>query len=211
MSGVATNWKQAFRDKHFRNVLLRDALLLIGVLGILFVTLAYAETRAGFVIERGWLDAFIPPIDLSLPIFIITYLATVGGVFICMQKPEELLRLIRLYLLIQGIRIFTLLLLPLEAPEGIIPLSDPILQNTFYAGRPNLKDLFFSGHTATILMYGLVANVVWRRWAFALLAAAAGILLAIQRVHYMLDVIAAPVFVWVCFWILTKWEKSKFH
>jgi membrane-associated phospholipid phosphatase len=211
VSLVAPNWKEAFREKHFRNVFLRDALLLICVLCILFVTLAYAETRTGFVIERGWLDAFISPIDLSLPIFIITYFATVGGVLLCILQPDELLRLIRLYLLIQGIRILTLLLLPLEAPEGIIPLNDPILQNTFYAGRPNLKDLFFSGHTATILMYGLVSGVVWRRWVFALLAAAAGILLAIQRVHYMLDVIAAPVFVWVCVWILTKWEKSKFH
>ncbi|MGL4598929.1 MAG: phosphatase PAP2-related protein [Bacteroidia bacterium] len=211
MRTTTNNWSQAFRDTHFRSVFFRDVILLLVVLIALFITLAYAETRVGFVIERGWLNVFISPIDLSVPIFIITYLATVGGVFLCIQKPEELLRLIRLYLLIQGIRIFTLLLLPLEAPEGIVPLNDPILQNTFYAGRPNLKDLFFSGHTATILMYGLVADVAWRRWIFALLAAAAGILLAVQRVHYMLDVIAAPVFVVLCFWLVTKWEKSKFH
>jgi membrane-associated phospholipid phosphatase len=80
---------------------------------------------------------------------------------------------------------------------GIIPLKDILLQFSFYSGRENLKDLFFSGHTATLLLFGFLFHVRTLKMIFFSGAIVVGALLMIQHVHYSIDVVAAPFAAWV--------------
>ncbi|CAN5751182.1 hypothetical protein BH11BAC7_BH11BAC7_37040 [soil metagenome] len=202
------NWSSALKDKTFRQNFFISLSLLILVLIFFFFILQFTEERNGITIEKGWLTGIIPPTDFSTWIFTFTYSATLLGLICCFLKPATTQLLIRTYLLLQLLRAITLLLFPLNPPEEIIPLNDPFLHATFYNGRPNLKDLFFSGHVATLLMFIPISTNKWIRLILAIAATAAGILLIAQRVHYILDVIAAPVFTVLAFHLAKRWTKT---
>jgi hypothetical protein len=201
-------WSKALKDPSFRKNLLWSLLLLIFVLTGFFFVLQFAENRDGIVIEKHWLDGIISPRDFSSWIFTCTYGATILGLIFCFRNPVTTLLLIRTYLLLQLLRAITMLLVPLNPPEGIIPLNDPFLHATFYSGRPNLKDLFFSGHVATLVMFIPLISNKWVKGIIVAAALTAGILLAAQRVHYVIDVIAAPLFAVIAFLLARKWTKQ---
>jgi len=182
-------------------------LFLIAVLAALSFVLAYAESRSGFVIEKGWMD-FFPPRDLSPGIFFSTYGLALLGIVLCFRRSETGLRLIQGYAFLSLLRCITLLCVPLDPPEGIVPLNDWLLKSTFYAGRDNLKDLFFSGHVATLILFGLILKEKsWKRIFFAG-ALAVGIMVVLQRVHYVSDVLAAPVFAGIAWYMSGKFAAK---
>ena len=82
---------------------------------------------------------------------------------------------------------------------GILPLHDLFLKNTFYCQEVLLKDLFFSGHTASVfLLYFLIPQ----KWVKRVLLAGGltlGFLLMHQHVHYTIDIVAAPFFSWIAY------------
>ncbi|MDQ3110595.1 MAG: hypothetical protein M3R17_11935 [Bacteroidota bacterium] len=203
-------WKSALKNKSFRKDLFLSIVFLGAVLfGFIFV-LEFVENRSGFSIEKDWLNKIIAPRDFSSWIFTCTYGAIIPGIVFCFLKPDTAILLIRTYLILQFLRAITLLLVPLNPPEGIIPLQDPFLHATFYDGRQNLKDLFFSGHVATLVMFVLVVPQKWVKWLLIIAAIAAGVLLIGQRVHYVVDVIAAPVFAVAAFKLAKRWSKNYF-
>lgn len=88
-----------------------------------------------------------------------------------------------------------LYLTPLEAPQGTIPLVDPIAHAD---GTVFVRDLFFSGHTATTYLVFLVCRRAHWRWKalFFAVAVATGAMVVVQKTHYTIDVFAAPFFVY---------------
>ena len=86
------------------------------------------------------------PIAVSEFTFFVTYFLVIYGIIISFRDPFLFVGLLQAYTLMILIRMGCLYLVPLEAPISIIPLKDSFLQNSFYSGRENLKDLFFSGH-----------------------------------------------------------------
>ncbi len=123
---------------------------------------------------------------------------TNGSIFLCilliLKRPIDTIYFLSAGILMIILRSFTLYILPLEPPPMIIPLKDPILEMTFYKGKVLLKDLFFSGHTANIILMGLLTqNIVIKR-SVIFLGFLVGLLLLLQHVHYSIDVMAAPVF-----------------
>jgi membrane-associated phospholipid phosphatase len=91
-------------------------------------------------------------------------------------------------------RAFTLYIIVLEPPAKIIPLSDPIIESLFYQGDILLRDLFFSGHTANLIVVALLSDTLWVKRTILGCAAIVGCLLMVQHVHYSIDVFAAPFF-----------------
>ena len=90
-----------------------------------------------------------------------------------------------------------------QSPPGFVPLADTFTQ-LFYPGtEPFEKDLFFSGHTATLWLMALIATTrAGRLWSgFATLAV--GVLVIVQHAHYTIDVIAAPLFAWLAWRLST--------
>jgi hypothetical protein len=108
------------------------------------------------------------------------------------RRPERLVRFVQCYALMILLRTGCMFLVPLEPPPSYVELTDPILQTVIYSGRQNAKDLFFSGHTATIALFGFVFDDLRVRWLFFMSAAVLGILLLAQHAHFSVDVLAAP-------------------
>ena len=63
-----------------------------------------------------------------------------------------------------------------------------------------MRDLFFSGHTATMTLLALAGRGRWR-WVLGGLTVAVGLLVLVQRVHYSYDVLAAPFFAGAAWWL----------
>jgi hypothetical protein len=75
----------------------------------------------------------------------------------------------------------------------MIPLSDPVVEFFGSSGATLTRDLFFSGHTATLVLLGLGMPV--RIFSFALFVLAGGVALCVlwQHVHYTIDILVAPL------------------
>lgn len=172
-------------------------------------TLAYVEHRPGHVIEDWSLDILGKPKDFSIPIFAITYFAMVYAICTNVKRPKVFLHMFITYAIMQLTKCLVLLIVPLDPPTDILPLSDPILETLFYGGNVNLKDLFFSGHVATVCIAGIYARGHLMKIVFFVLAIVLGFLMAQQRVHYILDAVVAPVFVWLAFRLSSLIAKSS--
>ncbi len=97
----------------------------------------------------------------------------------------------------------TMYLYTLEPPIGIIPLHDPIVDIIAYGGQVFNKDLFFSGHVATLTLFVLLEErPVMKKILILNTSIVAGLIL-LQRVHYTIDVISAP-FIMIGIFKLTK-------
>ena len=80
---------------------------------------------------------------------------------------------------------------PLDVPRGLINLQDPVVF-MLGTGQPITKDLFFSGHTATMSILFLTArNKILKRILFVGIILIV-IMIFLQKAHYTLDLLAAP-------------------
>ncbi len=179
------------------------------ILGFVVTTyyLAYNELRSGYHLYDP-LIAFIPPIDLSFIIFICTYSCIVIGLLFSMTSPTRIIRTNLAILCLLFYRMICMYLIPLEPPPGIIPLQDEFLMHTTYGQQVLLKDLFFSGHTASVvLLYHMVDNKIVSR-VMLFMSFIIGTMLIVQHVHYTIDVVVAYAFAHIAFlsgvWLTEK-------
>jgi hypothetical protein len=186
-------WQSSLNRRYFLLAMCSLALMFAAM----FFTLAHIELREGIVIETGAGPLLGAPRDFSVPIFIFTYGSIVSAISTTVARPVLFLRLLTAYVLMQLIRCLVLLAVPLDPPSDILPLNDPLLESSFYNGRVNVKDLFFSGHVATIAVVALCARGKWTRILFWSVATLTAFMLAQQRVHYIIDVLSAPLFAWL--------------
>jgi membrane-associated phospholipid phosphatase len=95
------------------------------------------------------------------------------------------------------IRNVCLYLVALDPPASIVELYDPLINKIFYRGEQITRDLFFSGHTATLLVFGLSLVPRNHKKIFISLAAVMGISVLVQHIHYSIDVGAAFLFTYI--------------
>jgi membrane-associated phospholipid phosphatase len=98
--------------------------------------------------------------------------------------------------------------LPFDPPSSMIPLKDPFVQ-LFGTGKLLTRDLFFSGHTATLFLLFLVVDKKPYKQLFLFLTVLVAVSVILQHVHYFIDVLAAPFFTFGCF-IIVKSIREKF-
>lgn len=186
-------WKKYWQCNKNKFVFTSTFIFLAIVLTSFLFFLTYNENRVGYIFNDPILKLIIPK-EFSVFTFSLTYSLAIIGLSISIKTPVLFIQIIQAYLILTVLRIICLSIFPLEAPEKIIPLNDPFLENTFYSGRENLKDLFFSGHTATIFLFGLYFNNTKLKALFYSGSFVIGIFLIIQHVHFSIDVAAAPIF-----------------
>lgn len=203
------NWKLAFSNSHFRTRFVVSVVLLVILLIGFAALLAYIENRQGHTFYDPILN-FIKPRDVSDFIFFVTYTAALIGLFYAISSPYKCLHLIQMYGALTMLRVLTLFFVPLEPPVSIIPLRDEFLTNTFYAGSQNLKDLFFSGHAATLFLFFFFASNRVLKIIFLIAAVAVSVGVVLQHVHYSYDVIAAPIFAYIAYRVITKFSKHYY-
>ena len=174
--------------------------IFILVVGLIYLTkfLTFIEFRPGIVLPDVFLDN-IRSYDLSWFIFLFTYVSILVGSILVIKKPKVVLTILHAYMIILVFRVICLYFVPLEAPKNIIPLHDVILESSFYSGRLNLKDLFFSGHTAALCLFCFAMEKKFLKIIFLLIVIFVGFAILLQHVHYTIDVILAPFFAWISF------------
>ena len=193
---MKTNWKTYWLSKNHRWIFALSLVVLTIVLFSFLHYLTYNEDRKGLVFDDPFLRLFAP-FNLSPVIFILTYSIALIGIIAALQKPELFLKLVQAYTILILLRMLSLFLVALEPPIAIIPLQDVLLQSTFYSGRQNLKDLFFSGHVSILFVLAIILANSKLKWLFVFGAIVVGILLMLQHVHFSIDVFAAPLFAYI--------------
>jgi len=192
-------WAEAIRSRRFRiqGLITLFTLILLGlVMPTFFETVIH--NRPGINLE-DWLLNKIEPIDVSWYIFCLIYSCIFLFAFFNYSNPSRLLFVCALYSSVTWLRLATIYLFTVEAPQGIIPLTDPFLALFVYNKPDFVKDLFFSGHVSTLVTLALSESNKKLKYFFFAMAGLTGYLLLVQHVHYTLDIVFAPFFTYLVY------------
>lgn len=201
MQSKPFTWQFAWDYPAFRVKFLLGILVMAFIVYFLQDFFLHIQTRSGVLLNDSVLD-WLPAYNVSLYIFLILYPAT--GYFLWQAVRNSSICITGLwgYIFLCLARMLTISLIPLDAPKALIHLSDPF-SVVFYGANLITKDLFFSGHTATLCLIGLCLEGKTAKLIVFCATAVLAVLLLIQHVHYTADVLAAPVFSYL-FWYLGK-------
>jgi hypothetical protein len=196
------NWKSLWNNPYQKRRFIIGTLLWLIVIFLLPYFFDYIEKRKGTTINDQLL-ALIPAYNVSIYIFSIIWGTILLIVVRAINNPSIYIVYCWTFIFICVARASTIGLIPLNPPIGYIPLADP-LTGVFYGNHVISKDLFFSGHVSTIFLIFLCLKKRSDK-ILALIATfcVAGLLL-VQHVHYTIDVIAAPFFVYALYWITRR-------
>lgn len=201
------SFKALGQNKSLTALMVLSFLSVIAALFLTKIYLTFNETRIGWDLYDP-IIGMIEPIDLSTPIFILTYGSIISGLICSMISPKKIIQTNLTILSLLCYRLICMYLIPLEPPVGIIPLQDAFLMNTTYGNQLLVKDLFFSGHTASVvILFYLVDHKIISK-IFLLMSVLIGSLLIIQHVHYTIDVLVAYIFAHLAY-ITGKWLADK--
>lgn len=192
MSTIKSNWLKAWSSRKFRRLLFIGLALLLILLALLPAFFNKIEARSGIVLN-DWLLSYVPPYDVSIYIFLIIWACSALIIIRAIRSPEIFIVLLWAYVFLLASRIISISLVPLNPPLNIIELKDP-LTNLFYGNRFISKDLFYSGHTATVFLFFLCLERKSDKVFVLTCTAILIILLLIQHVHYTADLVFAPLF-----------------
>jgi hypothetical protein len=194
-------WRFAWEYPAFRVKLISGILLMSLIVFHLQDFFVFVQGRSGVPVN-DWLLNALPAKDVSVYIFLVLYPAS--GLFFWRVRKNSTLCITALwgYIFLCLIRMLTISLVPLEAPEHLVHMTDPF-SIIFYGSNMITKDLFFSGHTATLFLVGLCLENKKEKILIFCATAVLAVLLLIQHVHYTADVLAAPFFSYF-FWYLGK-------
>lgn len=197
------SWSEAFRDPVFRRKFLIVTAALLISLAALPPFFQIIEARSGRHLADPVLN-WLPAYDVSWGIVALLWCMIILSLVRAIQSPRFTIVVFLSYAFLYLSRFITISLLPLEPPADLVMLHDP-LSNAFYGPKTFItKDLFYSGHTASQFILFFALN---RRGdkIFALVCSIAiGVLVLVQHIHYTIDVIAAPVFAFFCYFVAKK-------
>ncbi|MDF2433986.1 MAG: hypothetical protein JWP44_3617, partial [Mucilaginibacter sp.] len=86
--------------------------------------------------------------------------------------------------------------------------TDP-LTGVFYGEANITKDLFFSGHTATLTLIMLCLEKRTDKIIAFFAVVTVAVLLLVQHIHYSIDILAAPVITYLCYCFIRYFLKDK--
>ncbi len=203
------DWREAFKNNRFR------IHLIIALLGLAAFAISLPYFFNNILLPKPGVQLsdpilnFFTPTNWSIEIFVLIYVCTVLSLVSNIKDPKVILLGLQVYVVVNFMRMVSLYLFTLEAPEGTIPLSDPFLTVFAYGKEVYVKDLFFSGHISTLFLLYMIEKRKSLQWLTLISALVASLFLAWQRVHYTLDMAAAPLIV-IAVYRLFKWFNSKF-
>lgn len=197
---TAITWRTNYKLKTIQYQLIFSVVILAIVLYFYSGFLEYVENRDGFSFQDPILN-LIKPINLTWLIFLSIYLSLIAGIIILIRKPLQFIFAIQIYIVLILVRMLAMYTVPFNPPPEMIPLNDPFVK-IFGTGKILTKDLFFSGHTATLFMLYLVVEKKILKKIFLLLTIIVALSVILQHVHYFIDVFAAPFFTLACYAIV---------
>lgn len=198
-------WKKVLLKKR------TELAVTISILAILLIIfprfLIFIESRNAVNLPDPVLRLFTP-IDLTVLTFSLIYICLAAAVIHFILKPEKLLIALQAYSVMLVFRIMVMYVTPFDAPETLLPLNDPFVQ-LFGSGDILTKDLFFSGHTATLFLLFLITEKRYLKIIFLMCTISVGISVLLQHVHYTVDVLSAPFFAYGSFMIVLVFKEKS--
>ena len=195
------NWKSYAQNIVLRKEFLITIIFLAIILFFFPKFLQLIEARKGVILPDPILGLF-NPIDLSWMTFGLIYLSLIAALIYLVKDPNKLVLALQCYGLMVIFRMIAMYITPLEAPASLIPLNDPFVQ-FFGTGQILEKDLFFSGHTATLFLLFLVSENRILKAIFIISTVLVGLAVLLQHVHYSIDVFAALFFAYTSYRIIS--------
>jgi hypothetical protein len=196
------SWKHHWAHKAFKWQFSITIVLLLMIAVFISEVFAYIEQRKGYLLNDTLLES-IAATDLSVYIFILIYSAVLIALIKLLSDPPLLLKGLQAFAILLLLRTIVLYLVPLDPPNGIIPLQDPFVQYFFYNKTVVTKDLFFSGHISTLLLLVFLMKGTLRYLCLAISLITA-LCILVQHAHYTIDIIAAPLFAWLSYRLAKK-------
>jgi hypothetical protein len=193
-------WKEVWAFRWFRIHLIVTLVALFIVMQLIIRVMDYVEQRPelGMSFNDPILE-LLPATDMTWPLTFLIYSNITLLLWGNRNHPRELLIGLQAYSLMILARTVTLYSFPLEPPVDIIPLADPLVQWKSEYSLVHTKDLFFSGHTATVFLCFLATvNSKLRIW-FLIATVLVGSFVLLQHVHYTIDVVFAPFASYMCY------------
>lgn len=190
-------WNAAWQDRRFRWQLI----LALSIFAI-FPWKAeeyfqWIQQRDGIVMQDVIL-ANIPAKNVSIPIFGIIYISVFYLIARIIRQPKLFVWFAWAFNLETLIRFVCIYVVPLDPPMELVDLHDPLAELFIYGENTAItKDLFFSGHTATMVFVCYFLPHPTERKIAIFMTLILALLLLIQHVHYSLDIFAAPIATWI--------------
>lgn len=168
--------------------------------------LVWNEYREGFSFNDPILTLF-SPVDMTWWTFIALYGAVILTFHYLSSRPIRLMMGFQAYFFLLASRLISMSLLPLKAPETLIPLYDPFISQL--SQDIVLKhDLFFSGHFSVIVLLSFVVHDKKKKVIILSLATIMAACILLQHVHYSIDMFVAPFFSFAT-WKMIKAFNTK--
>jgi hypothetical protein len=199
---ITLGWRAALRDRSFRRALITGVILVSILLTVLAFFFGYVEQRQGVVLN-DWVLAQIPAINVSYPLLFFIWSTVALSIYRATSSPRLFITFAYTYIVLCASRLLSMYLVPLDPPIGLIPITDP-LSNILYGSKFITKDLFYSGHTATLQLLYLCLEKKKDRYFALFSTVCVAVLLLVQHVHYTIDVVTAPFFGYGCYWLGRK-------
>jgi len=196
------NWKATWQSRYKRWQMLIGTVIMAAIIYIIPIFFGHIQKRQGAVLN-DWVLAHIPPHNVSVFIFALIWGMALLILIRAINDPSIYITYCWTLIFVCLVRFVTLSVVALDPPSAMVPLVDP-LNSALYRNAPITKDLFFSGHTATMVMIWLCLQKRTDKIIALIAAFAVACLLLVQHIHYTIDVLAAPVVVYPCY-RLTRW------
>ena len=189
-------WRSAWREPSFRTAIFTALAVAMPIIIGLPLFFDHIGAKPGWVPPDPLVTRF-GPVDVTWLTFLVLYGGILVSVVRALPAPYLIVRGMHAYVLLQFLRMLAMELVTLEPPADIIPLIDPVTVVFYPGGVPFLKDLFFSGHTATLALMVFISRGAIARWSMVVATLAVAVLVVLQHVHWTIDVLAAPLFTWL--------------
>lgn len=199
----AITWRKAVARPAFIRAMASGCLAGLAVVWVLPRFFAWIQAKPGLLLHDPVLTVWGPE-NVTWATFAVLYGTLLLVISSIARQPMKVMLGLWAYVLMLLMRMACMALLTLEPPPGIIPLIDPFTQLFYPAADPFLKDLFFSGHTATLALMAMLARKGWVRWAAMAATGIIGLLVLVQHVHWTVDVLAAIPASWIA-WSAARW------
>lgn len=201
-NNIRQNWRDAATDELFTKVFWGNFIFCFAIYMVAVQWLKFNSTRMGTMVNDP-VYYLCEPHDFSLYIGFCTYSVTIFTILYLLQYPHILHRAFTGFTVLFLIRAFCIFMIPLSPSADMIRLHDPF--TNFVGAEDSItNDLFFSGHMADMAFFFLLVSDRWARRYILAAMICLGVMLVWQRVHYTLDVLAAPIFSYFCFWAFVQ-------
>lgn len=181
----------------------------LSLLGLIFTAfvfnrfLSWHEHRPGIYFQDPVFSLFKAS-DFSVLTFIVLYSSILLFMVLYFKKWQTLSLVITSYTVVLWMRLLMLWMLPFYADADAVKLNDPFLNTFIYPGNYVARDLFFSGHVALLTLLILGSEKQGEKMFFTLTTLIVSTTVVLQKVHFSIDVMAAPFFSVTAFYLANK-------